>query len=87
MQVAVRSTADVPLGDLARALASAEPRDFAAFWLLFSEAVNAEQLDKFAAAMSPSLGSNRKIIFRKLERLISFHEENDERNKGADESQ
>ena len=59
--------------ELGSALASATPKDFAAFWLSFGQKVKQETLHAFAKEMTPDLGG--KYCFRDLERFISYYEE------------
>ncbi|OUR99242.1 hypothetical protein A9Q81_11750 [Gammaproteobacteria bacterium 42_54_T18] len=81
MNVKTESTQMMSPEQLAIALANAEPKEFAAFWLEFSDVCTDEKLDEFAQHMAPKQGSNRKEAVKRLCKLIGYYEEVAEREK------
>lgn len=85
MKINVLNEIDVPMEELAKALANSAPEEFARFWFKFYKEIdgniaNTNKLDKFAKAMAPDMGGNRKKIFRELNDLIAYHEINNDRS-------
>lgn len=82
MKIKVSNEVDFSLEILAEVLWDSTPEDFAEFWFKFSELANdskvrittEEKLHEFAEAMSCNLGANRKLIFARLQKLISYYE-------------
>jgi len=65
---------ELSVNELAHSLACSSAEEFAKFWLEFAEFSNDETLDKFAQAMAPNFGGQRKQPLKKLCSLINFYE-------------
>lgn len=81
MQVATVTQHELTPAALAKALASSDPSEFAAFWFAFADACKPEQLEAFAEAMAPVSGSKRKQPLMELCRLMQYHEMRTQREK------
>jgi len=65
---------DFEIKELASALASSTPEEFASFWFKFSEITEKIDLRPFGEAMAPSFGANRKNALIKLYELMKYFE-------------
>lgn len=74
MKIVLESMQEVTPTKLAKALANADPEDFADFWFQFAGMVDNKRLEDFAKAMAPQQGGKRKEPFKKLATLLAYHE-------------